>query len=204
MHLFITVSSPYARIVRVAAMETGLDSRMDVEVVTVRDPKSALLSYNPTGKVPTLRTESGEILSETRIILEHLDTLHLGEKLLADKYDLAGRASEGRIFGCLDGVSTWAREFMRPEPSRFLWLMEVEHARAARCFDFFEKDRALQNDGIRVAQIALGCTVGFADKLLDDFDWRDGRPNLAAWYDAFTERPSMRSTMPKKLKKGDA
>lgn len=198
MHLFVTANSPYARIVRVAAMETGLDSRMDVEVVTVRDPKSALLPYNPTGKVPTLRTESGEILSETRIILEHLDTLHLGEKLLAEKYDLAGRASEGRIFGCLDGVSTWAREFMRPEPSRFLWLMEIEHARAARCFDFFEKDRALLNDGNRVAQIALGCTVGFADALLDDFDWRDGRPNLAAWYDAFASRPSMQTTMPKK------
>lgn len=201
MHLFITVNSPYARIVRVAALETGLDRRMDIEVVTVRDSRSALLPYNPTGKVPTLRTDSGEILSETRIILEHLDTLHLGEKLLAEKYDLSGRSSEGRVFGCLDGVSTWAREFMRPEPSRFLWLMEVEHARAARCFDFFEKDRALLNDRIRVAQIALGCTLSFTDGLLDEFDWRDGRPNLAAWYDVFSARPSMRSTMPKKLKR---
>lgn len=198
MQLFITVNSPYARIVRIAAVETGLDSRMDVEVVTVRDPKSALLLYNPTGKVPTLRAESGEILSETRIILEYLDTLHLGEKLLADKYDLVGRADEGRVFGCLDGVCTWAREFRRPEATRFLWLMEVEHARAARCFDFFERDHALLSDRIRLAQIALGCTVDFADALLEDFDWRDGRPNLAAWYDAFAQRPSMRSTSPEK------
>lgn len=198
MHLFITVNSPYARIVRVAALETGLDRRMDIEVVTVRDPKSALLPYNPTGKVPTLRTDSGEILSETRIILEHLDAMHLGEKLLADKYDLVGRADEGRVFGCLDGVSTWAREYRRPEPTRFLWLMEVEHARAARCFDFFERDHGLLSDQVRLAQIALGCTVGFAEMFLEDFDWRDGRPNLSAWYDAFAERPSMRSTMPKK------
>lgn len=49
MHRFITVNSPYARIVRVAAMETGLDRRIDIEVVTVRDPGSALLPYNPSG-----------------------------------------------------------------------------------------------------------------------------------------------------------
>lgn len=198
MRLFITINSPYARIVRVAAMETGLDRRMDVEVVTVRDPKSALLPYNPTGKVPTLRTESGEVLSETRIILEHLDTLHLNEKLLAQQYDLAGRADEGRIFGCLDGVSTWAREYRRPEPTRYLWLIEVEHARAARCFDAFERDRALLSDRVRLAQIALGCTIGFADMFCEGFDWRDGRPNLSAWYHEFATRPSMQSTIPKK------
>ncbi len=199
MHLFITVNSPYARVVRVAAMETGLDKRMDVEVVTVRDSRSALLPYNPTGKVPTLRTESGEVLSETLIIIEHLDSLHLGEKLLADKYDLVGRADEGRIFGCLDGVSTWVREFRRPESIRFLWLMEIEHARAARCFDFFERDRALLSDRIKLAQIALGCTIDFADMFLEEFDWREGRPNLSDWYDKFAERPSMRSTMPKRI-----
>ncbi len=198
MKLFITVNSPYARIVRVAAIEMGLDSRIDIEVVTVRDPRSVLLPHNPTGKVPTLRTDSGEILSETRIILEHLDALQPGNKLLAANNDLVGRAEEGRIFGCLDGVSTWAREYRRPESKRFQWLMEVEHARAARCFDFFDRDQALLNDRIRVAQIALGCSVGFTDAFLDDFDWRDGRPNLSAWYDNFLDRPSMRSTMPKR------
>jgi glutathione S-transferase len=197
MKLFITVNSPYARIVRVAAIEMGLDSRMDIEVVTVRDPRSALLPHNPTGKVPTLRTDSGEILSETRIILEHLDALQPGKKLLAANSELVGRAEEGRIFGCLDGISTWAREYRRPAPKRFQWLMEVEHARAARCFDFFDGDPALLSDGIRIAQIALGCSVGFADVFLDDFDWRDGRPNLSAWYDNFLDRPSMGSTMPK-------
>jgi glutathione S-transferase len=84
MRLFITVNSPCARIVRVCAIETGLDRQLDIEVVTVRDPQSVLLAHNPTGKVPTLRTDSGEILSETRIILEQLDTLLTVEKRLAD------------------------------------------------------------------------------------------------------------------------
>lgn len=196
MRLFITVNSPYARIIQVCAVETGLDREIDIEVVTVRDPRSALLAHNPTGKVPTLLTDSGEVLSETRIILDHLDSLHEGDKLVADKRDLAGRADEGRVFGCLEGVATWAREYRRPEPKRFLWLTEVEHARAARCFDFFERERALLSDGIRLAQIALGCTLGFADGFLHDFDWRDGRPRLAEWYESFSQRESMRSTRP--------
>ena len=197
MRLFVTVNSPYARIVRVCAIETGLDRQMDVQVVTVRDPRSALLAYNPTGKVPTLLTDSGDVLSETRIILEHLDSLHEGEKFLADKGDLSGLADEGRLFGCLDGIATWAREFRRPEPKRFAWLTEVEHARAARCFDFFESKRALLSNRVRLAQIALGCTLGFADGFLSDFHWRDGRPRLAEWYGSFSRRESMRSTRPR-------
>ena len=63
MRLFTTPNSPYGRIVRVVLIETGLDQRVATEMVTVRDPNSALLALNPTGKVPTLLTESGEILS---------------------------------------------------------------------------------------------------------------------------------------------
>ncbi len=76
--------------------------------------------------------------------------------------------------------------------------MEIEHARAARCFDAFERDRALLSDRVRLAQIALGCTIGFADVLIDDFDWRDGRPNLSSWYDEFAKRPSMQATRPER------
>jgi glutathione S-transferase len=197
MRLLTTPNSPYGRIVRVVLIETGLDRRVETEMVTVRDPKSALLPFNPTGKVPTLITESGEGLSETRIILDYLDGLNDGPKLLAAPDDLQTRAREGRLFGCLDGVSTWMRELKRPPERRYPWLMEVEHVRAARCLDHFEKDPSLLSDDARLAQIALGCTLGFIDTFLKDLDWRENRNNLVAWYHVFETRPSMQVTLPK-------
>jgi len=197
MRLFTTWNSPYGRIVRVVLIETGLDQRVETEIVTVRDPKSALLPFNPTGKVPTLITESGEILSETRIVLDYLDGLNQGPKLLAAPDDLQTRAREGRLFGCLDGVSTWMRELKRPPERRYPWLMEVEHVRAARCLDHFDKDPALLSDDVRLAQIALGCTLSFIDTFLKDLDWREDRNNLSKWFNAFETRPSMQATLPK-------
>lgn len=196
MKLFTTPNSPYGRIVRVMLLETGLDDRVETVFVTVRDPNSVLLAYNPGGKVPSLLTDTGEILSETRIVLEYLDTLHGGPRRLAPPGDLGARALEGLLFGCLDGVSTWMREYKRPEAYRYPWLVEVEHARAARCVDAFEKHDALSSDAVHLAQITLGCTLGFMDAFLEPLDWRDGRPILAAWYESFARRESMRATEP--------
>jgi len=196
MRLFTTPNSPYGRIVRVMLIETGLDDRVETVFVTVRDPNSALLAYNPGGKVPSLLTGSGEVLSETRIILEHLDGLHGGPHRLAPPGDLGARALEGLLFGCLDGVSTWTREYKRPEAYRYPWLVDVEHARAARCLDAFEKHEALLSDAVRIGQITLGCTLGLMDAFIEPLDWRDSRPRLSAWYEVFARRESMQRTPP--------
>lgn len=196
MKLFTTPNSPYGRIVRVALIETGLNDRVETVFVTVRDPESPLLGINPSGKVPTLTAESGEVLADTRIILQHLDSLHGGSPLLAQPEDLDALSLEGLLFGCLDGASTWMREYKRPEGIQYAWLVDVEHARAARCLDAFERHGALLSDETRVAQITLGCTLGFMDAFLEPLDWRGGRPNLTSWYETFAQRESMQRTQP--------
>ena len=82
MRLFYAAASPYARIVRVALLETGLDAQVGKQEVTLRDPNSALLPYNPVGRVPTLELDDGTILTESLLILNYLDTRHAGRPLL--------------------------------------------------------------------------------------------------------------------------
>ena len=60
MRLFYGAASPFARIVRVALLETGLDAQVRKQEVTLRDPTSALLPYNPVGRVPTLELDDGD------------------------------------------------------------------------------------------------------------------------------------------------
>ena len=82
MRLFYGAPSPFARIVRVALLETGLDARVHKQEVTLRDPTSALLPHNPVGRVPTLELDEGTILTESLLILSYIDTLHAGCPLL--------------------------------------------------------------------------------------------------------------------------
>jgi len=101
MKLFYTPNSPYARIARVATLELNLSDQIEMQKVTVRDPNSELLNYNPTGKVPTLAIDNGFILSETRIICVYLNQLNPEIKLVADISDsflqqLEGIASTSR------------------------------------------------------------------------------------------------------------
>jgi glutathione S-transferase len=74
MKLLHNSGSPYARIVRVAARELALQDKVEEVAVTVRDPNSSLLPYNPGGKVPTLQLDDGTILNESLLILVFLDT----------------------------------------------------------------------------------------------------------------------------------
>src|ERR1700674_3629963 len=109
MKLFYASGSPYARIARVVVRELGLESRIEEAEVTLRDPNSSLLPYNPGGKVPALQLDDGTILNESLLILAFLDTQHEGRKLLPmDGSDGWKTLSElGRAYASLDAVTVW-------------------------------------------------------------------------------------------------
>jgi glutathione S-transferase len=196
MKLFYAPNSPYARIVRVQAVETGLADRLATEVVTLRDPASALLPVNPVGKVPTLLTDDGHALCETRIICEYLDSLHDGAPFIEPGLD--ARQDEGLAFGMQEGISVWFRELRRPEHERSPGLIGVDRARTERCLAHLEPIVVARFGGDRatLARVAPGCALGFADALLPALSWRRGHPALAAWFDRFNARPSMQATLP--------
>jgi glutathione S-transferase len=102
MRLFYGSASPYARMVHVTLLETGIDGQVRKQEVTLRDPGSALLPFNPVGRVPTLELDDGTILTESLLILNYLDTLHSGPPLLlrdgSDRGALSPRWA--RQWGC--------------------------------------------------------------------------------------------------------
>jgi glutathione S-transferase len=197
MKLFYAAGSPYARIVRVALRETGLDARVPEEEVTLRDPNSALLAHNPGGKVPTLRLDDGTVLTETLLILPFLDTLQGGRRLLPmDGSDGWRTLSDtGRAIAFLDGISVWNRElrFGQSTPG----VLALERARADRAADALE--RAL-GDGhyrgpIDAAQIALGAALDNAARRHKVWEWRAAHPRLSGFLDEIARRPSFATTV---------
>ena len=128
MRLFYTPGSPYARIVRVALLETGLDARVSQQTVTLRDPGSALLPFNATGRVPTLELDDGTILTESTLMLHYIDSQHNGRPLLPRDGSDGWRtlAEMGIAAGMMEGIVAWGRELRRPVNERSPGLVTLE------------------------------------------------------------------------------
>jgi glutathione S-transferase len=200
MKLFYTPTSPYARKTRVAAIEAGIDDRVEFVKTTVRDPASPLYGLNPVGMVPTLQTDDGDILSESAIICDFFMSLEGARPLVPvrAKERLQVLALESMARGFLEGVAVWARALRAPTEMQYVPALENEKARAVRCLDYFESrlDGPNFQGGVNLAQITLGCALGVLDFRVFFFDWRISRPALEAWHETFAARPSMRATAP--------
>ena len=201
MKLFYASGSPYARIIRVVLRETGLDRRVPEEEVTLRDPSSALLAYNPGGKVPSLQLDDGTILAETLLVLSYLDAQHGGRPLLPMDGSDGWRtlADTGRAIAFLDGVSVWNRElrFGQGTPG----VIALEKERADRVADALERSlgeghyQRPPNGSIDAAQIVLGAALENAARRHKVWEWRSGRPRLSAFLDEIAQRPSFTATV---------
>ncbi len=202
MKLYYSQTSPYARIARVAAIESGLASAIEYVQVRNRDPQSPLLRHSPVCRVPTLVAGS-LVLAEARNICAYLDSLTGTARLFPYEghrfWENVG--FESMVIGSLDGIATWIRENRREEHERSEFILKTERARADRCLDHFEAsmesatERELLQPGI-FCGIALACALAIMDlnRLIEG--WAVPRPNLARWYRDYTERPSMCATSP--------
>jgi glutathione S-transferase len=197
MKLFYASGSPYARIVRVTVRELSLRTRIDEVEVTLRDPHSSLLPHNPGGKVPTLQLDDGTILNESLLVLVFLDAQHEGRKLLpVDGSDGWKTLSElGRAYAFLDAVTVWNRElrFGQSAPG----VIALERTRADRAADGFEAALAegAYSGRIDAAQIVLGAALENFARRHKVWDWRSGRPHLAAFLDGIAQRSSFTETI---------
>lgn len=201
MRLFYTLGSPYARMVRIALLETGLNARVQEQEVTLRDPDSALLPHNPVGRVPTLELDDGMILTESLLILQYIDAVQTGAKMLPrDGSDHWRVLSEmGLATGFLEGIVTWGRMLRNPENERARAVLELETIRTNRTADALEQSiaqGAYAGPDMNTARIVLGCTLGWVELRHTVWKWREKRPALSAWYDTIMAAPSFQATLP--------
>lgn len=197
MELFITKNSPYARIVRVLIHELGLQDRVTVTLAKTRTENSPYYAINPSGRVPYLVCDDGSAFEDSELICEYLCDLH-GSDLWAlpdgdDAWEPRRLHSLCRSF--LDGVSVWLRETVRPADEQSPKVIAHEKARAARFSELWESEIAgpYMQGPLNRTQITLCCTLEL-ERLLPDFDWRTGHPDLAAWHEKIASRPSLQQT----------
>jgi glutathione S-transferase len=201
MKLRYSPTSPYVRKVVVAAIETGLDQRIERISTDVWDPETDIAVDNPLGKVPALTTDDGLVLCDSPTICDYLDSLHDGPKLVPAEGPGRWRVLNLQALagGVMDAaVARMVEQRARPAHLRFDGWLERQTLKIDRALDALETQAAAGAlDGpVDLGTITLGCALGYLDLRFPGDAWRDGRPALAAWYEAFGRRPAMRATAP--------
>jgi glutathione S-transferase len=199
MKLLWSSRSPFVRKVMVAAHELGLADRIDRvrTVVRMTQPNQDLLPDNPLSKIPTLVLADGTVLIDSVVICEYLDALAGGGKLFPpsgpERWTALARHALGN--GLLDILILWRNERDKPEGKRLPELLDSFAVKTRAALDRLERDAPdFPAARFGIDQIAVGCCLSYLDFRFPDLDWRNGRPNLAAWHEGFCARPSAQAT----------
>lgn len=203
MKLYYSPTSPFVRKVNVFAIEAGLDDQIEWVRTNPWQAEDILTAENPLSQVPTLITDDGMILYDSRVICEYLDTLHSVNKFFPEQNELRWPAL--RLQALADGI-------LEAGISRFL---ERKRAVAMQSEDWDSMQKiaveralnALENSvadwsgysSLNIGVISVACTLGWLDFRFSDEDWRAAQPNLAKWFEVFSQSDSMRNTLPKEL-----
>lgn len=198
MKCFSSPNSPFARKVRVVAIETGQSEAIEWTVVNLGGSIPALEAANPLGQVPAVVTGDGEALYDSAVICEFLDARHDGPKLFPADGDARWQVLRLQALG--DGLgaasAALAGERRRPEGSRFAPFRDNQSGKIARALARLEHDLPALEAALTIAPIAAACAMGYMELRDCAPGWRDRHATLADWYDRFAARPSMRKTAP--------
>jgi glutathione S-transferase len=201
MKLIGSVTSPYVRKVRVVLAEKKLDYAFELE--NVWSPDTKITASNPLGKVPCLVMEDGSAMYDSRVIAEYLDTLTPVCKLLPT--NSRDRASVKVREALADGVGdaavlAYLERTQRPaELQSQAWIdRQLGKVRAGLqvMSDNLGEQPFCMGIHYTLADVAVGCVLGWLSLRFPEIDWRGDHPNLARLFDKLSERPSFKDTVP--------
>ena len=202
MKLIGSLTSPYVRKVRIVLAEKKLDYQLELEDVWTTD---SIRAANPLGKVPCLVMEGGEAVFDSRVIVEYVDTLSPVGRLIPERGRERAevRTWEALADGVLDAAilvrleQTWSGrgEAQRSAPwiDRHLAKMDAGVKAMAKGLG----DKAwCSGTHFSLADIAVGCALGYLDFRFSHLDWRADHANLARLHEKLSLRASFVDTQP--------
>lgn len=198
MKLIFSGASPYARKARVAAIETGLADQIEMlEINPWADPEG-YRDINPVGKVPALVRDDGPALYQSNVVCEYLDAC--GETKIYPENGPA-RWTALRQLAAADGildasVLTRMEGMFHEGAAASQKLIDRQELSVDEALKQLEDEAGDLEGAVTIGQIAVACALGYRDFRFADKDWRSGHPKLAAWYETFSQRPSITRTDP--------
>ena len=199
--LIVSLTSPYARKVRIAALEKKIDFEMIIDVPW--NEGTGVVKLNPLGKVPVWAQEGEDAIFDSRVIVEHLETL---PGIALFPVDPTGKIKIKQLEALADGVADaslciFVERKKRPQELQHQWWVDRQFGKIHRGLNVLNEKIGQQlyfaEDCLTIADIAVASALGYVGlRFSADFNWEDLYPNLAKFYRNKLERPSFRDTVP--------
>jgi len=200
LKLVIATPSPFARKARIALLEKGVV--LETVIDNPWNPGAQASAHNPLGKIPVLLTPEDGAIFDSRVIVDYAEAKWPAPPVLPGDamQRVAARQVEAVADGVCDAVVLIVLERARPEGLRSAdW---VARQRAKVEAGVVDVDGRLGGrpwfvgEAFGLADIAVGCMLGYLDLRLPEFAWRAAAPRLANWFERIGARESFRATQP--------
>ena len=200
MKLFYLPASPYVRKVMAVANLVGLTSKIELlpSAVTPVARDETVFAKNPLGKVPTLITDDGVALYDSRVICEYLAS-HAGDAKL---FPAAGPARWKALQlmalgdGIMDACQPRRREIALPQDDGRKEYIATQRAKVDRAIAVLEAEADELGALTTIGEVTIGCALGYLDFRYANEPWRPGHPKLTAWYEKVSALPALAQTVP--------
>jgi glutathione S-transferase len=202
MKLIAAAVSPYSRKVRIVLAEKRME--YDLVLDSPLDPATRVPEYNPLGKVPVLVLDDETTLFDSRVIVEYLDSASPVGRLIPDdtRQRIQVRRWEALADGCTDAAIAVVMEQRRPpanQNAESLARQQGKVDRAVRAMaDELAERKWCAGDSYSLADVAVGCALGYLELRMPNLNWPTQYPNLSTLFDKLSKRASFKSTAPPK------
>lgn len=199
MRLFGTPGSPFSRKVRIVLDERRIAHEYIVERGSA--PGSRVPQFNPLGKVPTLVLDDGRGLYDSPVIVEYLDSLGSGPRLIPDALDERIEVKRWEALG--DGIAEATvainHDLREPADKQHPPAWHERHRlKIDRGLAVMEKDLGAgefcHSGRFTLADIAAGYALDYLDFALPQVEWRKSHPALARLAARLAARQSFSGT----------
>jgi len=201
MKLLVSLASPYGRKVRIVLAEKRIEC--EIEQVDVSGEDSPVNAVNPLGKVPALVLDDNVALYDSRVIVEFLDAASPNSRLIPEDHRerVAVRRWEALADGVLDAGILVRQETLRPKNEQSEAWIKRQLGKAERGLASMAKELDngawCHNERYTLADIALGCCLGWLEFRHPAIRWRGQYANLARHHNKLSARPAFAETAPK-------
>lgn len=193
--LLLTLTSPYARKCRMVAMEKGLDLPISLEPPHAAG--SRISALNPLVKIPALLLEDGEVIYDSRVIVQALELWQPQPALLpADAHQrIQALRWEALADGVADAMVLVMMERQKPAERQDAGWIERQSIKVRAGLQAFENavmpQQFLVGGQLSLADLAVVAACGYVGlrgpellaaagpALHDWLAWLQGRPSVA-------------------------
>jgi len=203
MKLIGSSTSPYVRKVRITMAEKKLDYQYVTENVWADDTR--ISESNPLGKVPCLIMEGPEALFDSRVIVDYLENLSPVGKLIPGngRERAEVKTWEALADGVLDAAilarleATWDGRTNAQRSQAWIdrQLAKINVSLKAMSRGLADKPYCA-GIHLSLADISVGCALGYLDFRFPEIAWRADHPNLAKLQEKLMLRASFADTQP--------